>query len=189
MTDRQVAKRRHILQSAGAVFAKQGYEHSSIRDIARQAGVADGTIYNYFANKQDLVEALISELIIGLGKAESEAIGLDEPDSLAMKISQRMAALHDNYEALAAVLPVILGSVELRERFRSGFMNPVLAQLECEIGGVDGKLSARMLMAMVLGFQMLLVLGDEPTRQAWDKPQQLAQFWSEFIRVAAGKQG
>jgi TetR/AcrR family fatty acid metabolism transcriptional regulator len=187
LSSKQKAKRQSILQAAGRVFAELGYEHSSIRDIARAAGVADGTIYNYFRNKQDLVEALIAGLVAGLGQAESQALGLADPAGLEARVLARMERLHDHYEVLAAVLPVILGSAELRGRFREGFLAPVLGQLESEMGGGEAVLPARMLMATVLGFQVLQVLGDGPSREAWNEPSRIAGMWSAFIRQAGGR--
>ena len=40
--------RRKILYSAGTLFARHGYEATSVRMIAREAGVAQGLLYNYF---------------------------------------------------------------------------------------------------------------------------------------------
>lgn len=186
MTDRQLAKRRRILEAAGKEFARLGYEHCAIRDIARRAGVADGTIYSYFENKQALVMALVAELTEGLGQAESRPLGLTEPGRLEDRIGQRMAALHDQYEMLAAVLPVILGSPELRQHFRDGFLEPVIAGMEIEIGGEEAALKSRMLLAAVLGFQVLMLLGDEATHRAWDEPDALVSLWSGVIRSISG---
>lgn len=44
-----------ILESAGAVFARLGFYKSTISQIAAEAGVADGTIYLYFKNKDDIL--------------------------------------------------------------------------------------------------------------------------------------
>lgn len=44
-----------ILTAAVKVFARQGFYHSTISQIAREAGVADGTIYLYFKNKDDIL--------------------------------------------------------------------------------------------------------------------------------------
>lgn len=49
------AKYQRILDAAVQVFARQGFNQSTIAQIARQAGVADGTIYLYFKNKDDIL--------------------------------------------------------------------------------------------------------------------------------------
>jgi TetR/AcrR family fatty acid metabolism transcriptional regulator len=48
-------KYHRILDAAVSVFADQGFYNSTISQIAREAGVADGTIYLYFKNKQDIL--------------------------------------------------------------------------------------------------------------------------------------
>ena len=48
-------KYQRILEAAITVFAEQGYFQSTVAQIAKEAGVADGTIYLYFKNKDDIL--------------------------------------------------------------------------------------------------------------------------------------
>ncbi len=48
-------KYHQILDAAVKVFAEQGFFQSTVAQIAREAGVADGTIYLYFKNKDDIL--------------------------------------------------------------------------------------------------------------------------------------
>lgn len=48
-------RKQQILTAAAQVFADKGFEGATISDIARAAGVAEGSIYNYFKNKHDLL--------------------------------------------------------------------------------------------------------------------------------------
>lgn len=48
-------KSQRILSAAESVFARHGFESARIQEIARQAGVAEGTVYEYFENKEDLL--------------------------------------------------------------------------------------------------------------------------------------
>ncbi|PID40214.1 MAG: TetR family transcriptional regulator [Proteobacteria bacterium] len=50
-----MTKYRQILDAAIRVFAYQGFHQSTVAQIAREAGVADGTIYLYFKNKDDIL--------------------------------------------------------------------------------------------------------------------------------------
>jgi AcrR family transcriptional regulator len=55
---------QQILEAAARVFAQKGYHTSTTREIAAEAGVSEGTIYNYFQSKEDLllsVPRLLSE--------------------------------------------------------------------------------------------------------------------------------
>lgn len=53
-------KYNKILDSAGAVFAEHGFYKATISQIAANAGVADGTLYLYFKNKEDILYQYIS---------------------------------------------------------------------------------------------------------------------------------
>jgi AcrR family transcriptional regulator len=55
------AKRKQIIEGARRVFIDMGFDAASMNDITREAGVSKGTIYVYFANKEELFEALIEE--------------------------------------------------------------------------------------------------------------------------------
>jgi AcrR family transcriptional regulator len=55
------AKREQIMEGARRVFIEMGFDAASMNDITRAAGVSKGTIYVYFANKEELFEALIED--------------------------------------------------------------------------------------------------------------------------------
>ena len=54
MVQKKALRKQQILQAAVEVFGKSSFENANISEIARRAGVAEGTIYQYFRNKQDL---------------------------------------------------------------------------------------------------------------------------------------
>ena len=54
-------KRERILRAAIKIFSQKGFFNSKVSEIARAAGVADGTIYLYFKNKDDLLISLFEE--------------------------------------------------------------------------------------------------------------------------------
>jgi TetR/AcrR family fatty acid metabolism transcriptional regulator len=56
-------KRERIMNAAIASFAQQGYHQATIADVAREAGVAAGTIYLYFKNKDDLLVSIFEEKV------------------------------------------------------------------------------------------------------------------------------
>ena len=56
------ARRDHVLKAAVKVFGEKGFRGASIRDLAREAGVADGTIYNIFESKLDILLAILDPL-------------------------------------------------------------------------------------------------------------------------------
>src|SRR5215212_10760123 len=60
-TFRGTSKRERILRAAVDVFAEHGYFNAKVAQIAKAAGVADGTIYLYFDGKEDLLITIFRE--------------------------------------------------------------------------------------------------------------------------------
>jgi AcrR family transcriptional regulator len=56
------ARRAQILVAAKRVFADQGYHTANVDDLCRAAGIARGTIYQYFDNKRDVMVALMDDI-------------------------------------------------------------------------------------------------------------------------------
>ena len=89
MADRQehlTRRRQEILTAAEKVFDAHGYASTTVDAVAEEAGVAKGTLYNYFENKHDLFTQVFSEATAG-----SEAIVeelLVEPISAAQKLDR-----------------------------------------------------------------------------------------------------
>jgi TetR/AcrR family fatty acid metabolism transcriptional regulator len=63
MAKRINKKYEAILEASIQVFAKYGYHRAQVSKIAKEAGVADGTIYLYFENKEDLLISIFREKI------------------------------------------------------------------------------------------------------------------------------
>ena len=55
------ARRDQIIQVARQLFVQQGYHGTSMRQIARQAGIALGGVYNHFSSKEDVFKAVFLE--------------------------------------------------------------------------------------------------------------------------------
>src|SRR5947208_16365752 len=62
LTDRSTNTRGKILQAAFTVLSRQGYENASIKEIAEEAGVAQGLVHYHFKSKQQLVLAVLAEV-------------------------------------------------------------------------------------------------------------------------------
>ena len=60
-TFKGTSKRERILRAAVDVFAQSGYFNAKVSEIAKSAGVADGTIYLYFDGKEDLLITIFRE--------------------------------------------------------------------------------------------------------------------------------
>src|SRR3954470_6235922 len=56
------ARRNQILDAATTAFAEKGFHRATIQDVAKVAGIAAGTIYNYFENKTALLMGILERL-------------------------------------------------------------------------------------------------------------------------------
>ncbi len=120
---RSTDKRERILAAAVKVFAAKGFYCARVSDVAREAGVADGTIYLYFESKEDLLRGLYEENMGKINEGVREIVDGDEP--VLRKVSQffeawAQFALDD--PELAEVL-----TVEIRESGK--YMNEFAAPL------------------------------------------------------------
>src|SRR6266852_6547219 len=120
-SDRPVVtdKREAILRAAIRVFAHNGYFNSKVADIAREAGVADGTVYLYFKSKEEILHSIFDrnmEEAIADGRTRLE--GIADPGERLRRIAHmhldRLGADRD----LAVVFQVELrGSTKFMEEF------------------------------------------------------------------------
>lgn len=72
--DERAGKRERILDAAEKVFADRGFFAAKVADVAREAGVADGTIYLYFKSKDDLLVSLFEARMEVVNRVLSEAV-------------------------------------------------------------------------------------------------------------------
>src|SRR6516225_5792547 len=73
-TNRTGGKRERILDAAVHVFAEKGFYGAKVSEIAREAGVADGTIYLYFKSKDDLLISLFEDRMAQINANLREAL-------------------------------------------------------------------------------------------------------------------
>jgi TetR/AcrR family transcriptional regulator, fatty acid metabolism regulator protein len=84
-------KPQQIIEAAVRVFARKGYYNSRVSDIAREAGIAAGTIYLYFKTKDDILVTLFRDRMADFVDTVRKAIAV-EPDA-ASKV-RRLVSLH-----------------------------------------------------------------------------------------------
>jgi TetR/AcrR family transcriptional regulator, fatty acid metabolism regulator protein len=117
-------KRSRILQAAVRVFARRGYFAARVADVARRAGVADGTIYLYFRNKEDILVSLFDEVMSEHleGKRREVEPGSDAPARLRAIAERHLGLLGGNRD-LAVVFQVELRqSTKFMERFTASWL-------------------------------------------------------------------
>lgn len=173
-------RRTQILDAATGVFAERGFHRSTIRDVARAAGVADGTIYNYFENKEALLLAILARMNESDQRdADLAKIGEMGPrDFFRHYFAQRFAVLtQDGMRVFRLLLSEVLVNPELRARYVAQVVAPTFALAEHHLGaaaGVDAladmdlPMTIRVLAATFIGLLVLRVLEDPLLETRWD---------------------
>ena len=141
---RAIDKRRRILDAAVHVFARKGYFAARVSDVAKKAGVADGTIYLYFRNKEDILVRLFDEVMsVHVSEARAAVRALPSVPERLLAIAERHLAVLGAKRDLAAVFQVELRqSTRFMERFTASWLHDYFALLDevIEEGQRDGSL-------------------------------------------------
>jgi TetR/AcrR family fatty acid metabolism transcriptional regulator len=188
------AKRNQILDAAVKVFAEKGFHKATIRDVARAAGVADGTIYNYFENKPALMLGILNRLNETERREDdiAQSTDLGVRDFTSAYVKQRLALIGDEQSAvLRVLLSEMLVNKELRTLYMEQIIQPTFALAEkyyqtwLEQGSVkpsDGSLVLRAFSGMALGLLVLRLLGDPQLESRWDElPDLLAAIFLDGV--------
>jgi TetR/AcrR family fatty acid metabolism transcriptional regulator len=114
-------KHQKILQAAIKVFSENGFYNSRVSEIAKEANVADGTIYLYFKNKDDILISLFEE---EFAKIVENMRGELENEKDALQKIKRFAIFHLSIVSKQQHLADVLG-VEVRQstKFMKEYVN------------------------------------------------------------------
>jgi AcrR family transcriptional regulator len=103
------ARRRQILSAALRAFAHQGFHRTTMQDIFREAELSPGAVYSYFSGKEELIGAIIGEMMGFL--AETTALFSEPlPEGRLRRPGEALVEVIDRYQQLE------LGTLEERAR-------------------------------------------------------------------------
>jgi TetR/AcrR family fatty acid metabolism transcriptional regulator len=184
------ARREQIVEAATRVFAEKGFRRATIREVAREAGISEGTIYNYFEDKYAILMAILEKLNETERRAEDFEEGMVAPfgEFLGEYLRRRMSLMWENREVFRVVLSEMLVNVELRELYLRQVLTPTMRIAEeyframverGQIRSVDIPLAVRTLAGTVMGLLVLDLLGDEEVGARWQEiPEVVASIMS-----------
>jgi AcrR family transcriptional regulator len=166
-------REQQILDAALKVFSRKGFAEASTAEIAQEAGVAEGTIYNYYRSKRELLIAVVKTFVM----TESflnlfEHVGeTDYPVFLTAVLNNRMDFIEDNVKShMLLLIGEILRDPELRKIYDQQMIKPVISRMEKylenkaaegEFRSVNTSVVTRALGGMVLGLLLLALFEGE----------------------------
>lgn len=183
------ARREQILNAATQVFAEKGFHRATIKDVAQAAGVADGTIYNYFQNKT----ALLMGLMDRLNESDTRDADLSAVQSIPMEdftrgyLKHRFDVLESGLQVFQVVISELLVNPELRDLYNQQIVQPSYALAEKhfqalvdagQMKSTDIQVTMRLISGMAVGMLFLRILGDPVVEAEW---QALPEILTDFM--------
>ena len=115
-----------IIKAATKIFAKKGFYQAKISEIAREANVADGTIYIYFENKDDILICLFEEQMKAvLDNMVSEISQEDDPAKKLERFALAHLKLIEKNKSMAEIIQV---EVRQSSKFMKEYKNEKFTQ-------------------------------------------------------------
>jgi len=173
------ARRTQILEAAATVFSEKGFHPTTIKDVARAAGIADGTIYNYFENKSALLLGIFDQMRQSVVRDAdlSQVRELDLRSFLKAYLGFPLMVFQTNNLALfKVVMSEIMVNPELRALYYEKILEPTLVMAEAQFQQwadrhpttpVNVQLTVRTISGIVLGLIMQRLMGDPTLEMQW----------------------
>lgn len=168
---RRVAERRaQIIEAAARVFAQKGFHQATTKEIAQEAGIAEGTIYLYFASKEDLLVAVLTQPTVSLFleiAGDAESLGDDDAAILgqALRAALAMGQQYADYlrlflSAIQSVGDDVRQQVYLRleEQIGPAFQGYVQQRIAA---GAFRDLDARVVTEALVGMCLIFIITQE----------------------------
>lgn len=124
-------RQQEILDAAMTVFLRKGFSGSTTREIAKEAGVAEGTIFRYFKTKKDLLLELASPQIVqSLADVMEGTNGKSDEVILKAILKNRLEVLNKNRELVQVLISEARFHPEIKEQFVERIVIRAAAVLE-----------------------------------------------------------
>jgi AcrR family transcriptional regulator len=156
-TAQGAATRERLYATALRLIAARGYEATTLRDIAKDAGVSVGLLYRYFPSKQAVVIALYDELSTGYARRAAEMPAGKWRDRFIFALNTSLHVLEPHQMALRALTPVMVGDPEEGIFARSTAFSRLRVQRVFEEAVNEASDAPRQPLAAALGRLLYLV--------------------------------
>jgi AcrR family transcriptional regulator len=163
-------RQRQILNAAEDVFSGKGFAAATIAEIAQKAGLAEGTIYNYFPSKRELFIAIIREFIITVPLLDliDKIPKADIAVTFRQILKNRFNLIEaDSISRLPSLMGEIIRDPELQALWAEQFLRPFFTKMEGifrtmvasgRFRPVEPAIATRAIGGLILGFLMLTIM-------------------------------
>lgn len=171
--------RDRILQAAQKLFAAQGYDGTTTRDLAQAAGVAEGTLFRHFANKKAiLVEVATKGWVEILTDLLTELSEMGSYKAVAQVMRRRMWNMHKNSDLLRVCFMEAQFHPDLRDRIQEEIIEKMSGVAEAYFQeamdkGVYRQMDAKLVAKVFLGMFAIAGFSDSTIMSPESSPQEL----------------
>jgi AcrR family transcriptional regulator len=177
----EVQTRTRILDAAQRLFAAQGFDGTTTRDLAQAAGVAEGTLFRHFANKKAiLIEVATQGWVEILTDLLTELSEMGTYKAVAQVMRRRMWNMRKNADMMRVCFMEAQFHPELRDRIQVEVIDKMTDVAEAFFQtamdkGVYRKTNAKLVAKVFLGMFAVAGFSDSTIIQADASPQQLQE--------------
>jgi AcrR family transcriptional regulator len=158
---RQAQTRADLIKAAREIIAELGVEALRVSDVTQRADVAFGTFYNQFKTKDDIVEAVVAETIVGLAQSVEESQEFGDPAEALVASTRAIVRIAYEDPPLARLL-VKLEQAESRfERIIRPQAGALLERGVAEGSFVIDDLETTLTMSIAAAFEVIRGILDE----------------------------
>jgi len=190
-------RRKQILDAALAVFSRKGYGESTIPDIAREGGVAVGTIYNYYPSKREILVSVLASRVLSVPflRLMEQPPDADDREFFKSLIEERLTLLTQNADKFLFMLGELYRDPDLQRQWAQQVVEPALKRAEKRVAmGIESgafrpmnaRVTARALAGMAIGFAVLSMLEGEESPCRDIPTGELAAQLADFALLGVG---
>lgn len=173
--------RSRILQAALRLFASQGFDGTTTRDLAQAAGVAEGTLFRHFTNKKAiLVEVATAGWVDILTDLLTELSEMSSYKAVAQVMRRRMWNLQKNADLMRVCFMEVQFHPDLRDRIQIEVINKMTDVAEAFFQtamdkGIYRRMDANLVAKVFLGMFAIAGFSNNTLMQPDASPQQMQQ--------------
>ncbi|HLP87876.1 MAG TPA: TetR/AcrR family transcriptional regulator [Nostocaceae cyanobacterium] len=173
--------RDRILQAAQKLFASQGFDGTTTRDLAQAAGVAEGTLFRHFTNKKAiLVEVATQGWVDILTDLLTELSEMGSYKAVAQVMKRRMWNLHKNVDLLRVCFMEVQFHPDLRDRIQGDIISKMTDVAEAFFQtamdrGIYRQMDAKLVAKVFLGMFAIAGFSDQTLMEPNASPQEMQQ--------------
>jgi AcrR family transcriptional regulator len=162
--------KQRIMDAAFKVFSERGYQRATTKAIATEAGIAEGTIFNYFPTKKDILLAFFEEEVVGPLPDVFKSDSADDSVVIKNFLRNRLEIWHKRGGAFKVILSEALFDPQFAQDFRERVFRPGLEMVQDYISRsieagrfkkLDPKILARNLIAYAMSFGLFEMLSGD----------------------------